>query len=110
LILAVTMVALLQAFSSGLRGLDAAQASSTAVLHARSKLDEIGAIIPLEPGSFDGDLDDGFHWRVEIRPFETADGVEDSAPTVVPYEVEVQVSWDGGGPVTLQSLRLAPRQ
>ncbi len=41
-ILSVALIGLLQAFATGMRGLGAAQASATAVMHARSKLDEIG--------------------------------------------------------------------
>ena len=65
-ILAIGLVALLRAFSSGLRGLDAAEAASIAVQHANSKLAEVGGAMPLEPGAEEGDFDDGYHWRVAI--------------------------------------------
>ncbi len=53
-ILAVALVALLRAFSSGLRGLDAAETASIAVQHARSKMAEVGSTIPLEAGAGHG--------------------------------------------------------
>ena len=116
-ILAVALVALLRAFSSGLRGLDAAEVASIAVQHARSKLAEVGSAIPLEPGAAEGAFDDGFRWRVAIEPHELGDATAAGTLPLRPYEVEVTVIGPRGGPgggsrggeVTLRSLRLAPR-
>lgn len=104
-ILAVAMVAVIQAFSTGLRGLSAAEETATAVMHARSKLDEVGVIIALEPGEFEGAFEDGFAWRTVIRPDPTT---EELAPGVSAYEVEVTVSRDEARRVRLQTLRLGP--
>jgi general secretion pathway protein I len=111
-ILAVALVALLRAFSSGLRGLDAAEAATAAVQHARSKIEEIGSVIPLEPGLHEGDFEDGYHWRVVIEPHELGDAAAAETLPLLPYEIEVTVTGTGerGGAVTLRSLRLAPRQ
>ena len=113
-ILAVALVALLRAFSSGLRGLDAAETASIAVQHARSKMAEIGSAMPLEPGAEEGAFDDGFRWRVTIEPHQIGDGAAAETLPLLPYEVEVTVTGargggPGGGTVTLRSLRLAPR-
>ncbi len=113
-ILAVALVALLRAFSSGLRGLDAAETASIAAQHARSKLAEVGTAIPLEPGAEEGAFDDGFRWRVAIEPQELGDEAAAETLPLRPYEVEVTVTGPGGGDpgggaVTLRSLRLAPR-
>ncbi len=111
-ILAVALVGLLRAFSSGLRGLDAAETASIAVQHARSKMAEVGSAIPLEPGAEEGAFDDGFRWRVAIEPYEFGDGAAGTLP-LLPYEVEVTVTGPRsglrGGEVSLRSLRLAPR-
>ena len=109
-ILAVAMVALVQAFSSGLRGLGSAEASAVALAHARAKLEEIGSVIPLEAGEVAGEFDDGYRWTALIRAHESGDGAELDATPVQPFEVEVTVSGERGGAVTLRSLRLAPRQ
>ncbi len=109
-ILAVGLVALLRAFSSGLRGLDAAETASIAVQHARSKMAEIGSVIPLEPGAEEGAFADGFRWRVMIEPHELGDGAAAETLPLLPYEVEVTVTGSRGGTVTLRSLRLAPRR
>ncbi|MEE8499226.1 MAG: type II secretion system protein [Kiloniellales bacterium] len=120
-ILAVALVALLRAFSSGLRGLDAAEVASIAVQHARSKMAEVGSSIPLEPGMEEGGFDDGFRWRVTIEPHELGDAAAAETLPLRPYEIEVTVTGPrsgprggpgggpGGGEVTLRSLRLAPR-
>jgi len=108
-ILAVALVALLRAFSSGLRGLDAAETASIAAQHARSKLAEIGSAIPLEPGAEEGAFDDGFQWRVVIEPQELGDATAVEVVPLLPYAIDVTVTGPRGGEVTLRSLRLAPR-
>ena len=109
-ILAVALVALLRAFSSGLRGLDAAEAASIAVQHARSKMAEVGSAIPLEPGAVEGGFEDGFRWRITIEPHQLGDAAAAETLPLLPYEVEVTVTGaEGGAVVTLRSLSLAPR-
>jgi general secretion pathway protein I len=110
-ILAVALVALLRAFSSGLHGLDAAETASIAAQHARSTMAEVGTAIPLEPGAEEGVFDDGFQWRVAIEPHELGDEAAAETLPLLPYEVEVTVTGpeSGAGAVTLHSLRLAPR-
>ena len=109
-ILAVSLVALLRAFSSGLRGLDAAEAATAAVQHARSKIEEVGTAIPLEPGVQEGAFEDGYRWRVVIEPHEPGDAAAAETLPLAPYEVEVTVTGPRGGAITLRSLRLEPRQ
>ncbi len=108
-ILAVALVALLRAFSSGLHGLDAAEAGTVALQHARSKIEEVGTVIPLETGQYGGEFEDGTRWSVDIRPHEVGEGAGADTVTLVPYEIEVTASRERGGKVTLRSLRLAPR-
>ena len=80
-ILSVALIGLLQAFATGMRGLGAAQASATAVMHARSKLDEIGEVIPLEDSEVSGEYDDGYRWEVRItRIEEGAEGLRVVVP------------------------------
>ncbi len=109
-ILAVALVALLRAFSSGLRGLDATEAAAAALQHARSKIEEVGTVIPLEAGEYGGAFEDGTRWRVVIRPHEAGAGAAAETVALVPYEIEVTSFRERGGKVTLRSLRLAPRQ
>jgi general secretion pathway protein I len=102
-LLAIAMGALMQAFSSGLRTADAVSVRMTALLHARAKLEEVGPLIPIEPGVTAGRFADGFDWRVDIAPYAEPDiqpGV------VVLREVRVEVSGMSGRPVALTTLRL----
>lgn len=111
-ILAVSLTVLLQAFSFGLRGLGVAEASATAVMHAQSKLDELGTSIPLEEGQQEGEFSDGFRWTTVVRPHRPDAGFDPSlVPTLpaIPYEVDVTVSWDQGKSITLKTLRLGAR-
>ena len=109
-ILAVALVALIRAFSSGLRGLDAAEAAAVALQHARSKIEEVGTVIPLEAGEYGGEFEDGTRWSIAIRPHEAGEGAAAETVALVPYEIEVTASPVRGGEVTLRSLRLGPRQ
>jgi len=107
-ILAIALVALLQAFSGGLRGLAAAEAQALAVAHARAKLEEVGVTLPLEPGETEAEFDDGYRWRVTIAPSPTQPDSEfaDAALQLYAVEVEVMPSAGRGGGVTLNTVRL----
>ncbi len=104
------MVALLRAFSSGLRGLDAAEAGAVALEHARSKIEEVGTVLPLGAGEHDGAFEDGYRWVVVVRPLEFGAGAAAETVPVAAYEVEVTVTGARGGKVRLHSLRLAARE
>jgi len=107
-ILAVALVALMQAFSGGLSGLAAAEAQALAVAHARAKLEEVGVTLPLAPGEFEDEFDDGYRWRVLIFPSPTQPPSEFGEAALPLYAVEVEViSRPGqGGGVTLNTVRL----
>jgi len=109
-ILAVALVALMQAFGTGFRGLHASEAHSLAVMQARSTLERVGTEVPLQPGEWAGSFDNGSHWSTRIRVYEPEGDAGQPLQTVVPYEVEVTVTWAGGRSVSLKTLRLAPRQ
>ena len=101
--MALATGAVIQAFSSGLRGAGTAEGYATATLHAESKLEEVGTRTPLEPGVSTGDFGDGYRWRLEISAF------EDTGETVMlPYGVTLTVSWDGNRSIELETLRLGP--
>ena len=109
-ILAVALVSLIQAFSTGLRGLGTAQANSFLVTQARSTLETVGSLTPLEDGSQSGEFDDGTLWSVEIQPYDAEDAADFEILNVTPYEVEVTVTSKSGRRITLQSLRLGPKE
>ncbi len=109
-ILAVALVALMQVFGTGFRGLRASEAHALAVMQARSTLERVGTEVPMQPGEWAGTFDNGSRWTTRVRAYEPEGEAEQSAQTVVPYEVEVTVTWDDDRSVSLKTLRLAPRQ
>ncbi len=110
-ILAIALGAILQSFSQGLRTMSQAERYVQATLLAESKLAEVGASIPLEEGEYSGEGGEDYAWRVDIRPYEDdADRIDD-LDVIRLYRVEVEISWEGGVPariVTLRSSRAAP--
>ena len=105
-ILALSLGAILQAFSTGFRSLDRAEDYAAAVMHARSKLAEVGALIPLAPGEADGRFDNDFTWRVAIDRDEGVGGTSRRSREIIAYRVEVRVALDQTRAVTLTTLRL----
>jgi hypothetical protein len=109
-ILSVAFAAVLQAFGTGFRGLRASESHAVAVMHARSTLDAVAATVPLEAGELSGSYDDGYRWIARIRPYQSEEEAEARLQRLLPYEIEVIVSWEGDRSVSLKTLRLAPRQ
>lgn len=90
-ILAVALVALLQAFSQGLSGLRVAEERATAVMLARSKLAEVGESIPLEELEENGEFVNGFEWRLAITSREDTQSSLDDDTLIRLYDVSVVV-------------------
>ena len=116
---AVTLAALLQIFSSGLRDAQLADEYARALMIAQSRLDEATATEKLAEGSAVGDSEP-FQWALEITPYdERQESAEaQSAPEfflpVRLMRLESTVRWraaDGRDRnVRLVTLHLAPRQ
>lgn len=117
-ILSVSIGVLLQAFAQGLRGTSIAREYTLAALHAESILAAVGVEEPIEQGGFtQGEIDDTYHWSVEIEEYFWPDATDDpeglkAVARVTPYRVVVTVSWpasvDRDRAVTLETLRLVP--
>jgi hypothetical protein len=102
--LAVTLAALLQIFSTGLRSIMSVERYASATLLARSALAEVGGEIPLAPGERSATAGDGFAWRLRITP--ALAPLASPGTLMVPYQVAVTVTWPQGS-LTLTTLRLA---
>lgn len=93
------------------RGAGDAERYTRAVLLAESRLAELGASEPLKAGESTGESDDGFLWRVSVRPYQVSQGPP--APDLpVPVQITVTVAWgseERPGEISLTTLRLAPR-
>ena len=110
-ILAVSLAALLQVFSSGLKGARVAQHHTIATLLAESKLATIGVEAPLEEAETSGEYDDDYGLRAAVRRYQEPGPDAAAESPVVAYEVVVTVSWEETGgvrSVSLSTLRLAP--
>ena len=105
-IMAVAFTALLQAFGSGLTGLERAEHHAQAALQARSKLAEVGVLIPLESGRHEGDLPEGGAWSVAIESLDELGRVGPARRKIVPFRVVVEVARPRGGSVRLETVRL----
>ncbi len=111
-VLAVSLGVVFQIFSTGTRASRAAEAYTHATLLAESKLAAVGVEEPLEDGERTGEFDNGFRWRLAVRPYRLDGQERDGAAALLAYEIGVTVLWhDGGGPksVSLTTLRLKPR-
>lgn len=104
-IAALGLGALMAATSQGLGNLAAADKYIEATRRAQSRLATVGTLLPITPGEWSGNDDNGFRWRVEIRPLP---GIDESLP-FIPYAIEVDEGWQSGartGWISVHSDRL----
>lgn len=106
-ILALTLAALLQVFATGLRSADAIDRHLMATMLARSVLDDVGTEIPIVAGEQSAEIEQGYRWTVRILPSGTIPPVAEAEWVTVPYEVQVEIAWNGRPITTLTTLRLA---
>lgn len=119
-LLAVALGILLAILSGGLAQVRQSGDVTEATLHAQSLLEQRIAMAPLEPGSDQGELDDGrYRWQLDITevpdpapvadaepggaPMETVGLQLASAPVV--YRLQLDLGW-GGPDEPARSLRL----
>jgi general secretion pathway protein I len=109
-ILALCMGALLQLFSTGLRGLSAAEDHAMASLLAQSWLEGLGTERAIEEGETRGIFDARYSWRAVVRPLVLDEPADRAAVwPVTAYEIELSVLWDDGRAqrsISLSTLRL----
>lgn len=107
---------LISILSGGLQQVRWAQAHSEAIEVARTALDTLGTIEPLQPGLTRGEAVDGrYRWELLVEPYEVDTGEpsrffdpRDAVAPIALYRVELALSWDGGGPreqVRMSTLR-----
>jgi general secretion pathway protein I len=105
-ILALTLVVLLQAFGGGLRAVGTSERYLMATMLARSVLDDVGIETPIMAGETSDDVGDGYRWTTRIAQSRTVAPMKDGNQLQVPYEVQVEISWNGKPVVALTTLRL----
>jgi general secretion pathway protein I len=109
-IMALTLAALLQVFTTGLRSVDLADRHLMATMLARSVLDDVGSEIPLVAGEQSAEIEQGYRWTVRIQPASAIAPVTDIEWTAMLYEVQVEVAWNDRPVTTLKTLRLLTEQ
>ncbi len=102
MILAVSMVMIMQLFSGGLKSESLSRDYNHAILHARATMEETLLREPLEEGIEEGEFDDGFRWKTEVAlhepPDEALEEDEEEEPLPLPVKllaVTVEIGWPG---------------
>ena len=105
----LTLITVFHIYSTAFSGSARTERVTIALLAAESKMAALGVTEALQPGSSGGQLDGGYSWSTDIRPYEGLSGTDSATSSIKAYEVEVTVSWgrDAGQRITLSSLRLA---
>jgi general secretion pathway protein I len=109
-IFALSFAAILQVYSQRLQSVRVSDGYGIALGFAESMLARAGIENELAPGSQEGELDSGLHWRQSISRYGSDRTGE---PKGVPYLIDVEVTWNGNGGVRrvqLTTLRLSTSQ
>lgn len=103
-ILSLSLVALYQGFSVGLKTSQRAERVHMAVALAKSQLARVGTEVVLDGQGAEGQYRGGYRWRIETEPFE----LPEENKYLVPYQVTVSVIDDRNGRelVVLKTLRM----
>ena len=119
-LLAVSLGILIAILGGGLNQVRNSADATDATLHAQSLLDELGVLAPIEPGSRQGESEDGrFRWTLEITEAEDPAPIEAVDPDAAPqetvglqpigapvlYRVQLDIGW--GEDDYARSLRFA---
>lgn len=113
-LLAVALTLLLGTLSGATRQVRWAGDAGRAALHARSLLDTVGIVEPLQAGELAGDFDDGrYRWTLQVARWRDPALVNRPRESQDPplYELDLRVQWGSGGPrerLQWQTLRLGP--
>lgn len=94
-ILAIALTVILQLFSGGLRSNRLAEDYNRAVFHARQKMEEVLLLDEPEPGSTEGEFEDGYRWQAEIARVEADEDVDERLP-VETFAIKVAIQWGAG--------------
>ncbi len=101
-IMGISIVLIMQLFSGGLRSGKTAADYTTAVIHAREKMEET----LINPSTSTGDFGDGYSWQAEAAPYSHGEK-EDSKL----LKITVKVSWsEKNRAVELVTLKAASKE
>jgi general secretion pathway protein I len=106
-ILALGLGLLMRIFSQALSTTALSGTYSRAATLAEARLNGVGIEIPLEPGSYSGEPEEGLDWEVTIGSYDLGDVPWE--PVVEPLLVTAEVYWDdarGRRRISLSTLML----
>ncbi|MEE8220041.1 MAG: prepilin-type N-terminal cleavage/methylation domain-containing protein [bacterium] len=110
-ILGMSLILIFAILSQSLTALHVDRAYSTAVILAKSKMDEVDLLEELAEGEEGGSSPGGYRWSREItETLGQPEGLDERLTRL--FRVRVVVSWPEGSPqrrVTLETLRLWSR-
>ncbi len=103
-VVSISLVMVMQLFSSGLKSSRTTCNYTRAVVHAKDKMEELFQ----NPEPESGEFDDGFQWETEVQPYEDHEVIlEDTDYNIL--ELKVKISWsnskDSGKSFELISLK-----
>jgi general secretion pathway protein I len=96
MILAISVVVILQLFSGGLKASRLSGDYTRAIFHAREKMNEILLLDELADEVLEGEFNDGFKWRINIAYIEPDEEDETRTPVVDTFNINVDVNWSYG--------------
>lgn len=111
-VLAVVFGVLLQIFAGSAQRATLAESYLKATTLAESRLNAVGAEVPLAAGSVAGEAEEGFRWALTLEPY-PLEGLDPVIQSAIPLRVTVTVDWEEGGrrhEVSASTLRVAAAQ
>lgn len=109
-ILALSLSVLLKMISNGVWQTDRAEKLARAGSLAQSLLAKVGTEVPIREGQTEGELADGFRWRLRTEPY--GNPIDRQNWPANAYTVSVEVLWGYGAherSVALTTLRLGSK-
>lgn len=101
MILAISLVVVMQLFSGGLKSSRIATDYMHGIFHAKEKMEELLVLPDLLPGAYSGDFEDGYRWQAVVELIEETppDTEEEPAGPELPVaalDVRLEVFWKSG--------------
>jgi general secretion pathway protein I len=94
-ILSISLVVILQLFSSGLKSSRLSDNYTRAIFHAREKMEEILLDDNFTDMAMEGEFSDDFEWKAQTLRLEPAQEEEAKLPFDI-FSIKVDVSWHEG--------------
>jgi general secretion pathway protein I len=92
MILAISIVVILQLFSGGLKSSRLSGDYTRAIFHAREKMEEILLQDEMTDEVLEGEFDDGYKWSVDVQYIEP-DEEDKRSPIVDSFNIDVNINW-----------------